>query len=131
MYHFLIEFLAPVDAGMYHQFDKDLRDLLEIQMVGGVDGKTGELIGYDDTKKDLWKPPVTRIFKILKTLGWDVKSEPYYPRLDACRMVVNAYKHGKGTSLDELRKVYPEYVRSPLERAGLPKPFGQQLIDHE
>jgi hypothetical protein len=118
-------------AGMYHQFDKDLRGFLEQRFIGQINEETGMLIDYQYTKKEIWKPPIEKTFKILKTLGWEVKKESCYPQLDACRMVVNAYKHGKGTSLDELKKSYPEYVRSPFERANLPNPFRDESVNHE
>lgn len=118
-------------AGMYHQFDKDLREFLETQLVGLVDGKTGNRVDYDYTKRNLWKPPIEDIFGALKELGWDLRKEPYYPQLDACRMVVNAYKHGKGGSLDSLRANYPQYVKSPLEEKGLEISGQDDFIDHE
>lgn len=34
--------------------------------------------------------------------------------LDACRLVVNVYKHGQGNSLVELNEKYPEYLPNPL-----------------
>jgi hypothetical protein len=34
--------------------------------------------------------------------------------IDACRLVVNVYKHGQGNSLTELNTKYPRYPPDPL-----------------
>ncbi len=39
----------------------------------------------------------------------------WFPKLEACRLVVNVYKHGKGVSLDQLAARYPSYLQSPLD----------------
>src|SRR5205085_11651478 len=42
----------------------------------------------------------------------------YFRTLDACRLVVNVYKHGEGKSLDELRSNFPEYLDDPFHGSG-------------
>ena len=38
--------------------------------------------------------------------------------LDACRLVVNVYKHGEGNSLEDLKQKYPEYLHDPFLASG-------------
>lgn len=55
----------------------------------------------------------------------------YFPKLDACRLVVNVYKHGKGTALNQLRSRYPEYLADPFGDVAdfyLAAPSGAQSI---
>jgi len=47
---------------------------------------------------------------MLAQLGWDIKIQAYYGKLNECRLVANVYKHGDGASFDNLRKCFPEYL---------------------
>ncbi|MGB5235360.1 MAG: hypothetical protein WBN85_09345 [Candidatus Macondimonas sp.] len=57
-------------------------------------------------------------FDLLESFGWNFRSAGYFMALDACRLVVNVYKHGEGKSLDELRNNYPEYLSDPFNGSG-------------
>ena len=92
--------IFSVIAGMYHQWDKKLREWLvqEARYWGG------ENVFYK-----MWKVDVFRIFDLFESMGWKIRSEIFFPKLDACRLIVNIYKHGNGDSVHQLRKKYPEY----------------------
>lgn len=108
-------------AGMYHQFDKQLREFIEREMLHYVDH------GWTDTH--VWKPAGDKVLEILEEFGWLVKSHPFYPLLDALQLVVNVYKHGKGRSLNELSDRYARFVVDPVKAAG----YGEwrTILDHE
>lgn len=55
---------------------------------------------------------------MLESLGWKIRSAGYFRTLDACRLVVNVYKHGEGKSLANLKQNYPEYLDDPFKGAG-------------
>jgi hypothetical protein len=109
-----------VVAGMYHEWDKQLREWLAREM--GHWHMGGEAIAQ------LWKADFGKIIELLECLGWSVRSQDYFSRLDACRLVINVYKHGNGSSLSELRTRYPEYLRGPFE--GLVSAELTRHLDH-
>lgn len=108
-------------AGMYHQWDKQLRKFIEDEM--------RHYVGAEWTEQHVWKPAGEKVLDILGEFGWPVKSQPFHPMLDALRLVVNVYKHGKGGSLNDLAAKYPAYVVDPIKAAG----FGawRTALDHE
>jgi hypothetical protein len=93
-------------AGMYHQWEKELRKFVELEM--------RHYFKADAVKKHAWVKDVGNLFAILKELGWDCTALTSFSKIDACRLVVNVYKHGKGRSLDELNEKYPEYLNNPM-----------------
>lgn len=99
-----------VVAGMFHEWDKQLRDWLarEIQRFH---------CGENATHK-VWSADFRQIADLLKSLGWNILSADYFRALDACRLVVNVYKHGEGRSLSDLKQNYPEYLDDPFSGAG-------------
>ena len=106
-------------AGMYHQWDKDLRDFLENELRHYLDQST--------LRKVTWLANVEDVFDVLRQFGWDCEPLPFYRKIDACRLVVNVFKHGKGNSLDALAQRYPEYLGD-----GLPQhEFMKSYLDHE
>jgi len=104
-----------VVSGMFHEWDKQLRDWL-----------VGEIrhwhFGGNVTLK-VWSADFGQIADLLESFGWNLRSADYFRILDACRLVVNVYKHGEGKSLDDLRTKFPEYLDDPL------KGFGDMLPD--
>ncbi|MFT9447659.1 MAG: hypothetical protein ABF574_00030 [Gluconobacter japonicus] len=108
-------------AGMFHQWDKTVREHLERELRHDFDGDTIE--------KEIWKASVTDIMKVFEQFGWPVKTLPCYAKIDAMQLIVNVYKHGKGRSLNQLVERYGEYVCDPI-RQWMPKDttFG---LDHE
>lgn len=93
-----------VVAGMFHEWDKQLRDWLSQEIRHLFPGET--------VNSKLWSVNFVQIAELLQGLGWDIRSGAYYAKLDACRCVVNVYKHGNGNSLDELKRSYPEFLVS-------------------
>lgn len=92
-----------VVAGMFHEWDKQLRDWLVRQIQHWHHGGTAAL--------KVWSADFLQIAELLEALGWPIRSTACFQSLDACRLVVNVYKHGKGKSLDDLKLKYPEYLR--------------------
>lgn len=99
-----------VVAGMFHEWDKQLRDWLAREIQHWHRG--------DSTTLKVWSADFGQIAHLLESLGWSVRSTAYFPTLDACRLVVNVYKHGEGKSLDELRNRFPEYLEDPFKGSG-------------
>jgi hypothetical protein len=109
-------------AGLYHQWDKDLRDFLEHELRHDLKA--------DAAVKHSWHPDIGGIFDALKDFGWDCTAEPFYQKIDACRLIVNAYKHGKGKSLNDLAKRFPEYLPDPIPQTS-PLFMGNEFLDPE
>jgi hypothetical protein len=99
-----------VVAGMFHRWDKQLRDWLAREIQHWHSGHSA------GTR--IWSADFGQIAELLESFGWNVRSTDYFLTLDACRLVVNVYKHGKGKSLDDLRTVFPEYLEDPFDGAG-------------
>jgi hypothetical protein len=97
-------FLGAV-AGMYHQWDKDLRHFIERELRHNYEKGSVEKI--------VWDASVGSVFKVLREFGWDVTSSNFFTLIDACRLTVNVYKHGNGQSLRDLAKRYPQYLNIP------------------
>ena len=95
-----------VVAGMYHEWDKQLHQWMVDQMRGWCSGTKFE--------KAVWKTTLTNFADLVEPLGWPIRSQPFCAQLDACRLVVNVYKHGNGSSLAQLKQKYPEYLHDPI-----------------
>lgn len=96
--------IVSVAAGMYHQFEIKLRDFLVKEFQ--------KSFRADKLRQKLWRQDISRIFDVVEGCGWKVRDQPFFPVIDACRLVVNVFKHGDGPSLDELKLKYPRYLRS-------------------
>ena len=94
-------------ASLYHQWEKDFRGFMEREL--------SEARYRDDIKKRIWRWNTRELFEILEEFGWSVRQAQWYPLLNACSLIVNVYKHGKGTSLDELAENYPQYLKRPFD----------------
>jgi hypothetical protein len=99
-----------VVAGMFHEWDKQLRDWLVREIQHWHHGDAAAL--------KVWSADFPQIAELLESLGWSISGAAYFESLDACRLVVNVYKHGKGKSLDDLKLQYPEYLHDPFSGAG-------------
>lgn len=99
-----------VVAGMFHEWDKQLRDWLAREIQHWHRG--------DNATLKVWSADFGQIADLLESLGWNVRSADYFRTLDACRLVVNVHKHGEGKSLDELRSHFPEYLHDPFNGSG-------------
>jgi len=91
-------------ASMYHQWDKGLRDFLEHELQQSFTRKVATDAAWNE-----YDAP-----GILHQFGWDYRQEGFFQEIDACRLIVNVYKHGKGRSLDDLLDRYPNYLTTHL-----------------
>ncbi len=91
-----------VVAGIYHEWDKQLRGWLVREIEHWHRG--------DHFPRKIWSADFVQISEFLDCLGWSFSSTDYFRKLDACRLVVNVYKHGDGKSLDDLKERFPEYL---------------------
>lgn len=98
--------LFSITAGMYHKWQKELREWIINQM--------RHLKGYEQLRKKVWLLNIGQIFDLFKDFSWNVYSENFFEKLDICRLIVNVYKHGNGKSFEELKQKYPQYVVDPL-----------------
>lgn len=110
-----------VVAGIFHEWEKQLREWLVREIWHWHRG--------DHVKAKIWAADFPEIAALLAGFGWDIRNAGYFRTLDACRLVVNAYKHGDGKSLDDLRSRFPEYLPDPLDGTGLP-PTDLEYRDH-
>lgn len=92
-------------ASLYHEWEKELRNFIE--------GELRHYTGSETAIKLAWSRDISNSFDILKEFGWDVRSEAFFADLDAFRLIVNVYKHGKGGSLKDLGSKYPEFLDVP------------------
>jgi hypothetical protein len=99
-----------VVAGMFHEWDKQLRDWLVREIQHWHRGH--------NTPLKVWSADFGQISDLLESFGWNVRGAEYFCTLDACCLVVNVYKHGEGKSLDELRNNFPEYLDDPFKGIG-------------
>lgn len=110
-------------AAMYHQWDKDLRDFIERELVHYYEGKAvADLV---------WKQDVGKIFDLLREFGWDCRASSFFDRIEACRLIVNVYKHGKGRSLDDLARSFPQYLNHPFVSLAEKPSFAADFLDYE
>jgi len=96
-----------VVAGMFHEWDKQLRDWLVREIQHWHRG--------DNATLKVWSADFGQITDLLESCGWNLRTGDYFRTLDACRLVVNVYKHGEGKSLDDLRNRFPEYLDDPFK----------------
>lgn len=99
-----------VVAGMFHEWDKQLRDWLikEIQH-----WHRGEKV-----HSKIWSVNFGDLADLLESMGWNIRSTTYFNKLDACRLVINVYKHGDGKSLADLKQNYSDYLLDPFGGSG-------------
>jgi hypothetical protein len=95
-----------VIAGMYHEWDKKLRDWIVREVSVWHHG--------ENAVKAIWSAEILAIFDLLRAFGFDARAVASYKRLDAMRLVVNVFKHGDGSSLDALKSLYPEFFHDPV-----------------
>ena len=107
-------------AGLYHTWEKELRDFIECELMREVE--RAQVIEV------AWQGPITDIFDLLIQFGWTVRVQPFFPLIEACSVIVNVYKHGKGPSLKRLKRDYPRYLRESLGR-GVPS-FIPDYLDY-
>ncbi len=95
-----------VIAGMYHEWDKQLRDWMTREILNWHTGP--------EVRRVVWNVNFKNIINFLEACGWSIRTKDYYQSLDKCHFVVNVYKHGDGDSFEKIRKTYPEFIESTL-----------------
>jgi hypothetical protein len=113
--------ILNVVAWMFHEWDKQLRDWLAREIRRWHSGAA--------VAEKVWSADFAQIVELLESFGWPISRDKSFSYLDACRLVVNVYKHGKGKSLEELKQKYPEYLQDPFSGVGGPL-FGIAQCDH-
>lgn len=92
-----------VAAGMFHQWEKQLKDWTLKEIKHWHRGK--------EVAAKICKANFDMIIELFEDLGWEIKSKDYYNSLNRCRLVTNAYKHGNGDALEEIQKSFPEFLQ--------------------
>ena len=95
-----------VAAGMFHEWDKQFRDWTAKEVWHWNQG--------EEVKKAIWKVRFEDLIDLFEGVGWPIRSKSYFAALNRCRLVVNAYKHGDGVALEEIRKGHPEFLTQTL-----------------
>lgn len=107
-----------VVAGMYHEWEKQLRDWLVREL--------GHMAPGQHLRAAIWKQQIDPLIDFLESWSWPVRARAYYKDLRTCHLVVNVYKHGNGGSLEELRKLEPALAGHTSETLGFLAP----ALDH-
>ena len=108
-------------AGMFHQFDKELREKCIREFSHWIDTKI--------VTSMIWDIGFPRLIEILEWIGMDITSKTYYEKIDACRQVVNVYKHGDGHAHRELSATHPEYYQNFNILAGYQFSLGHEQLE--
>ena len=88
-------------AGMFHQFDKALREKAVREFSHWLDRQIISPL--------IWGLGFPRLIELIEWVGIKIGGKSFYNRINACRLVVNVYKHGDGDAHRELSSKYPEY----------------------
>jgi hypothetical protein len=89
-------------SGMFHLWERSLREWLTSN-----DGIGTFQIG-EALPRAIWQANFSQIFELLEHGGLFLNGSNIKETLDACRLVVNTFKHGKGSSLVQLKLRRPE-----------------------
>ncbi|MGR9400204.1 hypothetical protein ACU8M5_10705 [Rhizobium leguminosarum] len=92
-----------VAAGLYHQWEKQLREWLVHELDRSFSRK--------QLGPAIWKQKIDDLLALLAGLGWDCSAQPFLSVINECRLVVNVHKHGRGGSFDELKESFPQHLR--------------------
>jgi hypothetical protein len=93
-------------AGMYHAWDKELRDWITTQI--------GHWRSSTNMRAEIWKASFPKLMEFLASIGWKVATLPFHESLHRCRLVVNVYKHGEGGALDALKDQHSDLLGGGL-----------------
>ena len=74
-------------ASLYHQWEKEFRDFMENEL--------SRSYGRAKITNCVWKSEIKEIFSKLEKFGWPIRQAQWFSLLNACRLIVNVYKHGK------------------------------------
>lgn len=84
-------------AGMFHEWDKQLRDWL------------GRELGHHGFGKHahdaVWRANLDDLIDLLESCQWMVQERDFFRDLNLCRLVTNVYKHGNGPAFVALKEL--------------------------
>lgn len=109
-------------AGMYHGWDKDLRDWIVAQIRHWHSGK--------DVPAEIWRVNFARLMEFLSCFGWAVDDLPCHRGLNRCRLVVNVYKHGEGPALESLKNHHSDLLAGGLLDATPNRELAKRLLGY-
>ena len=116
------EVRLAIIAGMFHGWDKDLRDWIVTQIRHWHSGK--------GVPAEIWKASFPRLMEFLSCFGWDVDVLPCHRGLDRCRLVVNVYKHGEGQALESLKDHHSDLIAADLLNATSNRSLAQRILGY-
>ena len=108
-------------AGMFHQFDKELREKCIREF--------SHWLEYDVIRLMIWDIGFPRLIEILEWVGMDITGKAYHEKIDCCRQVVNVYKHGDGHAHRVLSDAHPEYYGNINTLGGERFIFGLEQLE--
>ena len=108
-------------AAFYHAFEKSLKEWIAAEFRHITSSKS--------VKDRIWSATMDELFTLLKEGGTNFFVTKSYRDLRQCRLVVNAYKHGEGVSLDVIRRIAPDLI-VPDDPDGFYKNFPVEFFDH-
>lgn len=123
LYEMKSQVILATLAALYHQWEKKLRERMEHELRFG---KT-----ENELRKIFWKTEIKCIFDQLELLGWYIREESWFSKINACRLIVNVYKHGKGRSLDELKEKHPQYLKGVFDASRFFGERDEMLLSYE
>lgn len=95
-----------VVSGFFHEWEKRVREWLVAEVRRWCRDSAAA--------STIWRKPISEVLELLVGCRLVNPETGYFKKLDACRLVVNVYKHGEGSSLVSLMKLYPEYLGREL-----------------
>lgn len=109
-----------VAAGMFHEWEKEVRDWLSREL--------GHNFRIEHLGPKIWSVLISDLLDLFTGWGWDPRSLSLFEQIEACRLVVNVYKHGNGKSLEDLKARFPRYLRDAVD--GDEETVWAKLADH-
>ena len=91
-----------VVAGMYHEWDKQLRKWISDEVKHWHRG--------ENVNSRIWMVTFGDIVDFLESFGWGIRNTNYFQDLMACNLIVNVYKHGDGVAFEKLKASVPEFL---------------------
>ena len=123
LYEMKFQVILATLALMYHQWEKKLREFMEHELRFGYNN--------DELEKIFWKSNIDCLYDELERQGWYIRKEAWFPKIDACRLIVNVYKHGKGPALGKLKEKHPEYLKGVFDVGDFFGECDEMLLSYE
>ena len=105
-------------AGMFHEWEKQLRDWLGREFGHHGFGRHAH--------EAVWTIGFRDLIELFEHCGWPVRDSHFFNDLFVCGLVTNVYKHGNGPSFQSLKEAAPELAG----RSGDLPAFFVSALDH-